>query len=445
MFEPIARVLAFFYSLPVVGGSVGIAIILLTAAVMILLMPLTLKATRSTIKMQEMQPRLKELQKEHKDDKQTMNAELMALYQENGINPVGGCLPMVAQLPVFLVLFNVLRGLSRRVSEAPFFTIAEQARSQVGGAPVVGDTFDPRYLDIESDMYVDLSQQTEMTFGPFDLAQEARDVIQNDIVAGIPYVLLILFVVATSFYQQRQVSSRRTGSIGMNPQQEMILKVLPLASGIWSFLFPAGLVLYWATSNVFRIGQQSYITRAYYGRKAEREGDSSDTVELSDVGDDSGDDKSGQAGNGTATKGPKDAATKGPKDAATKGPKDAAEGGPKSTAKKKSGQNKGGGKKKGSPADQNDKTADEAERPAGKKPAANAAASNDDGPSDDVSATNGSGVNGSSSAEDREAAWAKRRQRAQTRSGSKDRTTNTSSRVTPKGTKPGGSKKKRKR
>ncbi|MGI9615647.1 MAG: membrane protein insertase YidC [Acidimicrobiales bacterium] len=420
MFEAIARVLAFFYSLPVVGGSVGVAIILLTAAVMILLMPLTLKATRSTIKMQEMQPRLKELQKEHKDDKQTLNAELMALYQENGINPVGGCLPMLAQLPVFLVLFNVLRGLSRRVSEAPFYTIAEQARSQVGAAPVVGETFDPRYLDVDSELYVDLSQQTEMTFGPFDLAQEARDVIQDDVVAGIPYVILILFVVATSFYQQRQVSARRTGGVGMNPQQEMILKVLPLASGVWSFLFPAGLVVYWATSNVFRILQQSYITRAFYGRKGDADdGDGDDggallSADANDSLDDAVDEVAGASNSGPGKK------------------KSANKAGSKAEPKKNgSGQNGAANKSR--------------KKAAGKKPA-NASSDATDELSDDGATSNGSEANGAVSETDRAEAWAKRRQRANAkRSNAKEQSSNPSSRVTPKGTKPGSSKKKRKR
>ena len=133
MIDPFIRAvsqgLAGLYSLPVVGGSYGIAIMLLTLTVMILLMPLTLRATRSTIKMQHMQPELKRLQKEYKDDREKMNAELMKLYQENGINPVGGCLPMLAQLPVFLVLFRVLQGLTRHADQAPFYDAANQVRA----------------------------------------------------------------------------------------------------------------------------------------------------------------------------------------------------------------------------------------------------------------------------------------------------------------------------
>ncbi len=119
-------------SCPLVGGSYGVAIILLTLVVMVLLMPLTLKATRSTIKMTQVQPELKRLQKKYKDDRETLNQEMMKLYQEHGINPVGGCLPMLAQLPVFLVLFQVLRGLSRRISDQPFFEAANLVRERSG-------------------------------------------------------------------------------------------------------------------------------------------------------------------------------------------------------------------------------------------------------------------------------------------------------------------------
>lgn len=388
MFDLVARVLAFFYSLPVVGGSYGVAIMLLTGAVMVLLMPLTLRATRSMIRMQEVQPKLKELQRKYKDDRQTLNQELMALYQSHGINPVGGCLPMLAQLPVFLVLFRILQGLSRRVSSTPYYAIADKARIQVGGSSIPGETFDPSYLAQDSDMYRDLSQDTEMAFGPWDLAQEALDVVQSDFLRGIPYVFLILFVVGSSFYQQRQVSARRSGSSmgGMNSQQEMILKFLPLLSGIWSFVFPAGLVLYWATSNLFRIGQQAYITRAFYsqtGEGGEATGGSGPSQELDP---DDGDDDPSPKGNGS-----------------TRG-----QGGSSQPNKTDRGRN-------GSKAEDNGQAADDG---------------------DDT---------GDAATSDRQEAWAqRRRERARAQAASRGRR-DQSSRVTPKGTKPASAKKKRKR
>ncbi len=268
-FEAVALLLAWFYELPVVGGSYGIAIILLTLTVMVLLMPLTLKATRSTIKMQQLQPEMKRVQKQYKDDREEMNRQLMALYSEHGINPVGGCVPMLLQLPVFLVLFRVLQGLTRRVSERPFFESANQLRD---GAPVAADSFDPRYVTTDSEIYQDLSQTSEMTFGPFDLAEQAGDLVQSDFLRSIPYLILIAFVVGSSYFQQKQVSARRgNDSSPMNQQQQILLRVLPLMTGVWSFFFPAGLVVYWATSNLFRIGQQSYITRQIYEREGATE------------------------------------------------------------------------------------------------------------------------------------------------------------------------------
>lgn len=274
--EAVSALLAFFYSLPVVGSSYGFSIILLTLAVMVILMPLTLKATRSTIKMTQLQPELKRLQKEYKDDRQALNEQMMALYQSNGVNPVGGCLPMLAQLPVFLLLFNVLRGLSRRVSDLPYYTLAERAQEIGGAAPDVGggETFAPQYLSQDSELYQSLSEQTEIGFlRVFDLAVNPWDVLTDNVISSIPYLLLIVFVVATSYYQQKQISSRR-GSTPDNPTpqqqtQQQLLRILPLMSGIWSFLFPAGLVLYWATSNLFRIGQQAYITRSLYTEEAQ--------------------------------------------------------------------------------------------------------------------------------------------------------------------------------
>jgi len=278
LLDGVASVLAFFYSLPVVGGSYGIAIIFLTLSIMVLLMPLTLKATRSTIKMTQMQPKLKAIQKKYKNDRAAMNVEVMALYKKHKISPVGGCLPMIAQLPVFLILFNVIRGITRRVSDLPYYNIANSAWDKAG-ASVDSETFSPDHLDSSTLLFKDLTQATAMKFGPLDLGNRTWDVIQSEFFGGLPYVFLILFVVGSSFYQQRQVQARRGNKpSAINPQQQMIMRFLPILSGVWGFIFPAGLVLYWATSNSFRIGQQAYITRKMFG-----EGSSSDLSEDDDV------------------------------------------------------------------------------------------------------------------------------------------------------------------
>ena len=264
IFEAIARLLAFFFELPVIGGSYGVAIILLTLTVMLVLMPLTLKATRSTIAMQFVQPELKALQKKYKDDKQMLNQETMALYREKGINPIGGCLPILAQLPVFLVLYRIFIGLTTRNGDSAFFGIAESARTANGGTAIDVNNFNPRWVPRDSLIYERLVESTEMPFGPFDLAVRAGDVFQRNPFEAIPYILLIIVVVAGSYYQQRQVSARRDGAAPGNAMQQNLMRIMPLMSGIWGFIFPAALMLYQATSSMFRIAQQAYITRSFY-------------------------------------------------------------------------------------------------------------------------------------------------------------------------------------
>lgn len=418
----IARLLGVFYELPVVGGSFGIAIILLTLTVMIVLMPLTLKATKSTIKMTQLQPKLRELQKKYKDDKQQLNTEMMALYQAEGVNPVGGCLPMLAQLPVFLVLFNVLRGLARRVSDKPFYSVANHAREITGRATEISPrSFDPAYLNHDSKMYLDLTDgRTSMDFGPFDLAQSSWDVLQADFVTALPYLVLIVFVVGTSYYQQRQISARRNPDETLTPQQQtqqQLLKVLPLMSGAWSFVFPAGLVLYWATSNLFRIGQQSYITRSLYTGDAPGAQMMKDRAESSMSDDESEDDEEGDRAS-ASSKG------KGEKSGSGK------------SGSGKSGSGKRGGKGAGGSSNGTE--------------APTVAAAN--GSSDAAALQNGAG-SGAAAATDREQRWAERRAQkakiqarrsAASGSGSSGSSA-ASSRVTPKGTKPASSKRNRRK
>ncbi|MCP5025267.1 MAG: YidC/Oxa1 family membrane protein insertase [Actinomycetia bacterium] len=278
MFDLIASILAFFYEIEGVGY--GGSIILLTLVIMLALTPLTLTGTRSMMKMQRLQPELKKIQREHKDDRQKMNEEMMAFYKANNINPVGGCLPLLVQMPVFLVLFRVLSGLTN------------------GGENGV---FEPKYLDESSQLYQDLNQTDEMPFGPFNLAISANDAIQDSFLTGLPYVLLILFVAATSVYQQRQIQGRNPGA-EVNSQQQMIMKFLPLSFAIFSFWFATGLVVYWATSNLYRVGQQAWISRTIYGPVTPgSEGDSSEKGGSGGPkpdADEGGPSKGGSGGNG---------------------------------------------------------------------------------------------------------------------------------------------------
>ena len=265
MFDLIASLLAWFYKLV---PSYGLAIVLLTMVVMVVVTPLTLKGTRSMIKMQHMQPEMKKIQTRYKGDREKMNKEMMAFYQANGINPMGGCLPMFIQMPVFIVLYNVLRGLTRRLSdvgESAGWISGRLASGQTAsGVPDEPSVFFPDYISAGSRLFEDLSNTTEMIFLRFDLSRSASDALSESFVSMFPYLVLMLLVFVSSWYQQKQIRGRSTGQ-AVNPQQQMIMKVMPFFLPMISYSLDAALVLYFVISNIYRIAQQSYITRTLYG------------------------------------------------------------------------------------------------------------------------------------------------------------------------------------
>ena len=265
MFDLIATTLAWFYDL---WPSFGMAIVMLTLLIMIILTPLTLKQTRSIIKMQHIQPELKKIQNRHKGDREQLNKEVMAFYQANEVNPMSSCLPMFVQMPVFIVLYQVIRGLTRRLSN-----LGEDAGwiagRLAGGGELAGPVSEPRvfypdYLDEASSLFRDLSGSTEMVSFGFDLSRSASNALSIGVVDSLPYMMLILVVFVTSWYQQRQIRGR-SPQAAINPQQQFLFKVMPFFLPVFSFGFDAALVVYFVASNLYRIAQQGYITRRFYG------------------------------------------------------------------------------------------------------------------------------------------------------------------------------------
>src|SRR5215213_4552342 len=242
LFEGLASVLAWLYELT---GSYGLSIVLLTLGVRILVTPLTVKGTRSMMAMQKFQPEIRRLQQEHKGDRQRLNEELMRFYRENKINPMGSCLPLLIQMPVFLILYRVVQGITRRGADG---------------------TFDPKYLSPDSDLYQKLDGARDMMFLGMDLARSAAGTLQESVVSALPYLLIIAVVTATSYIQQRQVAGRNTG-MDINPMQKKLMQFLPLTFAVFSFSFPAALGFYFLTSNVYQVGQQWYISRHLYGMR----------------------------------------------------------------------------------------------------------------------------------------------------------------------------------
>ena len=247
MFEFLAHVLAFFYDLwPSYGG----AIVLFTLAIMLVLSPLSIKSARSMIALQRVSPELKKLQAKHKNDKEALNREMMAFYQDHGINPFSSCLPILLQMPVFIVLYQVLTGLTRRVSGP-------------------GNTFNPKYLENDDGALATALRATDrmLSFG-MDLSQSALSELQTEgVFIALPYIALVALVVFTSFVQQRQIQGRNTGA-AVNPQQQMIGRVLPFIFIPISITIPSGVVIYFVVSNAVRIGQQALVTKLDFSPKA---------------------------------------------------------------------------------------------------------------------------------------------------------------------------------
>ena len=270
LFDGLAWLLAIYYSL---GSSYGFAIILFTLTVMLVLTPLTFYTTRSMLRMQDLQPEVKKIQAQYQGDRQRMNEEMMRLYQANNVNPLGSCLPLIAQLPVFFVLFQLLRGLTRRVNDLGTYAGwgLLPRNDGVAAAPDFSERhFNPEYLADDSELRIALEGESEMNFLGVDLSSSLTDAFRESFSTALPFLLLIVLIGVTSYVQQRQIAGRRDPDAPVNPQQQMIMKVMPWFLPIISIGFPAGLNLYFVSSNIVRVGQQAVITRRIYNPHRER-------------------------------------------------------------------------------------------------------------------------------------------------------------------------------
>lgn len=237
--EILGGILTFFYG---VIPNFGIAIILLTVTIGLLLFRLTLKQTRSMKAMQEIQPEIKKLQKEFKQDKQAQQAAMMELYKEKGVNPAAGCLPLLLQMPIWFALFSVLRSFA---SDNPLKWVS--SGSELETAINAGETLSFLGMDLT---------RTPSAVGFGETTSEGVQ-LAGDLVGAIPYFITIILVMATAYYQQKQTMSRNKDA---PPQPgQAVMKIFPFFFGFISFNMPAGLVVYFAASQIFRIGQQALI------------------------------------------------------------------------------------------------------------------------------------------------------------------------------------------
>jgi YidC/Oxa1 family membrane protein insertase len=241
MFELAARLIAMFYAWT---HNYAFAIGLVAVVVMLLITPLTLKSTKGMLEMQRLQPEMRRLQSEFKGDRQKLNEAMMKLYQEHKVNPLASCLPIAAQMPVFIIMFQALNGLIKRASGS--------------------EEFAPKYLNKTSELYQSLVGETKMVSFGIDLALKPVDAVKDNFATGLIYVFLVAALAALYFAQQKMVASR-TVSPTMSATQAKVMQYLPVFFAVFQLFLPTGLIVYYMVQAIIRIGQQQYITKRFYG------------------------------------------------------------------------------------------------------------------------------------------------------------------------------------
>ncbi len=237
----LGAMLSFFYDLI---PSYGIAIILLTVAVRILLLPLGIKQTRSMQAMQKLQPQVKELQRKYKGNRQKMTEELQKLYKEHQVNPLAGCLPLLLQLPVFFALYQVLtRGGGTQY--LPDGTL--KAAISAGGESFLG---------------INLAcPPSRAGSGLVALIEGAAPTGCGGAGARVLPYLLIGLMAFTTWFQQRQMT-RASAATGQNQQMQLMGRIMPIFLAFISWNIATGVLLYWVTTNAWQIGQQTFMLRS---------------------------------------------------------------------------------------------------------------------------------------------------------------------------------------
>jgi YidC/Oxa1 family membrane protein insertase len=226
--------------LPTDGGlSWALSIMFLVITLRVAMFRFFVKQVKTQRAMQELQPKIQELRKKYKDDRQTLSREIMALQQEAGVNMLAGCLPILLQAPVFISLFHVLKYIAPGHDAKYSWTAQEMisaGKAKLFGAPIAASFNTP-------DRVVQLGGSLNAT-------------------RAVTLVLIICMVTAT-YLTQRMIMNRSVTQ--MDAQQAMIQKLMlygmPASLAVSGFFFPIGILVYWFTNNIWTLGQQFYILR----------------------------------------------------------------------------------------------------------------------------------------------------------------------------------------
>ena len=307
MFDAIARILGkvLYFIYNTIGfHNYGLSLIMFTVLIKCALLPLTVKQIKSTQQMQELQPELERLQKRYKNDKEKLNEETMKLYQEKGVNPAGGCLPMLVQLPIIFSLFYTIRrpltymlGWTKEALGSVVIRIKNLRTDFFQGKQF---TFIDKFEDIKTDPlavaelfernpYYEINVIDAMNKIP-NVAQEGMEKISLDflgiinlgvkpsydfnVIAQNPSVyimalVMVVIAVGTTFLSTwlSMRSTSQSSNAQANQTGKSMMYVGPLMTLLISFQTPLGLSLYWTVSNVFQIAQQLFIEKYVRNKK----------------------------------------------------------------------------------------------------------------------------------------------------------------------------------
>src|SRR6266566_5241192 len=222
-----------------VGGSWGLAIVGLTVVIRAVLVPLTFRQLKSMQEMQRLAPQISALKEKYKDDKQRQQQEIMKFYRENKINPLASCLPLLLQLPVFISLFYMLR---------------TDLKKHICGHSLTAEY--PHYLLHHA--HVSLNDYIGKTSCNSVAPHSAKFLFLPDITNKATGVALAVLIV---LYVGSQIASTLVATATADPNQRRLMLLLPIVFVIILYRYPAGLLVYWITTNLWTIGQQMLIRR----------------------------------------------------------------------------------------------------------------------------------------------------------------------------------------
>jgi YidC/Oxa1 family membrane protein insertase len=271
IFDPLYRVVGYLLALlyyPL--HSLGLAIIVLTLIVMFVQLPLIAKQTRSMILMQRVQPELKKIQQKYKDDRQKQNEEMLKFYQENKINPLAGCLPLLLIFPIGIAVLGTFRhpGIQYHIPRTGTFSklytdICGSADPKACGAVIKNHPTAPLH------------------FLGLNLNWSAANAVPKGFWTALPYFILLGLVILSGWYQVRQTQTRQANAgTPVNAQMQAFTKITPIFFGLISYGFSAATTIYFLVSNLWRIGQQHFVLNKMYEEEHPRLGSTAGPAEL---------------------------------------------------------------------------------------------------------------------------------------------------------------------